>query len=748
MSTEITSGDDHISANIVSKVSFHHVNVDAGNESILLRFGYEGHEETVCVLVDAGENVNLDSVRRTHDSLAAVCLTHAHADHYQSIGEVVEGDVPILTSPSTAAILDTVLTSAREVGFVSDVERLAEAVIPIDEWTDVAPGVRVHPVPAGHAPGAVGFVVRFRDANGKHDILFTGDFTLHAAGGYPSFDPGVAVDAEAMFLSVATADAYSDELTDGIGQSLERAHGGARVLVTAGGLQSTHLATLIRAVTNELTLNVPVRIVGQAAKLYDELGYDVDGVQSIPEFERTKSCLEGGVVTIAGPDVPTEGSAGRLYGAIRDDPNACLVQFVSSGTTPVSGDGQCATFEYRLSMHPTGADLDAVVETIDPIELITLHEHGGGGRRYNDWNSCVWSHDDNRELPLFEDGRWLTPPWMDSTYAQVGSRAVDIGHLAGDAIGDVSLASLDREETIDPSHEGIDISRICDRLHLSAQTTQPTSLTSPKMTNSTDDKTNRSTTELYMTVGAKTDSAGTLSTDSLAPKNLIAARARASLAKDDTEQESDSQREADKETSTRGPVSKDEVTNTETAEDGVALTEEAETSEKSTDESFAETDTERSSGEPTEETTAETRLNDPPVVAFEIDPLLLALAEQGVGAESVDAFVAKAMNSYLEAIIRAGTSPEGTVDSLDMNINVGERLGNVLSTVTAEDDSVSTLVRTALTEMLGEKESAIVEIAERDVNCVFVDAAVENPEYGFETRSDFVDAAVLWALDG
>jgi len=59
----------------------------------LLRFG-TGGAETACILVDAGDGVDLDSLLSPSDKLVAICLTHAHVDHYAELTAAHRGDVP------------------------------------------------------------------------------------------------------------------------------------------------------------------------------------------------------------------------------------------------------------------------------------------------------------------------------------------------------------------------------------------------------------------------------------------------------------------------------------------------------------------------------------------------------------------------------------------------------------------------------------------------------------------------------
>nr|WP_231751210.1 MBL fold metallo-hydrolase [Halogeometricum sp. CBA1124] len=345
-----------------------------------MRFGYEGRDGDACLLVDAGADVSPDRLLGPEDRLVGVCLTHAHLDHYRSLPTCLDEDVPVYASPATTAMAGDVLDVASERHDVTD-RGVADALVGVDGWTTVCPGVRLHPLPAGHAPGAVGFLVRFDDGDDHHDVVVTGDFTHTDCAGAPGFQTDLATDVELLFLTAATASDPGDALTDALGDALERATAGGRTLVTAGALVGVHVATLVAAANAELDVSVPVRLVGQTAKLYDALGYDHDAVETVPVFDDPRTCLTPGTVTIAGPEVPVDDSSERLYGELKDDADAALVQLVTSGSPPVQTGG-CVSTHYELSMHPTESGLRSVVTDLEPIQTVLTHCRGTD--EYND----------------------------------------------------------------------------------------------------------------------------------------------------------------------------------------------------------------------------------------------------------------------------------------------------------------------------------------------------------------------------
>ncbi len=419
------------------RVEFQHADPAEGNESVLLRFAREG-AENACLLVDAGPGVDLDALLGADDRLVAVLLTHAHLDHYGSLVANHPPGVPVYASPATAAVLPDVLSVARNEYGVDSPEQVVEALTAVDSWTRVGAGVRVRPVPAGHAPGAVGFLVRFADdAGADHTVALTGDFTLEHAAGRRGFPTDLPVEVEALFLTSVTDDRVAENLGEALGAALERARGGARTLVTASGLTGVHVAYLLSRLADRIGFGTRIVLAGQVAKVYDALDRRFPGVQSVPVFDRTEEVLVDGAVTVAGPEVPREHSSGRLFDELADDPGACVVQLVGSGRSPVRSAG-CTVHDYAVSNHASEADLARVVEALDPGEVVVTHVHGGAQGRYNDLtDGVVWGKGDTDPATLFADGAWRTPEWM-ATDRLSGEFEAPAGRADGGSVLDLA----------------------------------------------------------------------------------------------------------------------------------------------------------------------------------------------------------------------------------------------------------------------------------------------------------------------
>ncbi len=442
------------------RLSYHHVNPSGGNESFLLRYQPDGEPGGTCVLVDAGANADLDGILRPSDELAAICLTHAHLDHYQSIERCHSAGTAVYASEPTAAILDDVFDVAERDYDVSTSATTTDALHPIDGWTELTPGFSVHPIPAGHVPGAVGYLFRADDGDDTYHVFATGDFTDRRSGGYPSLDADALHDIDVLFLSVSTDDEFEENFTEGLGRALQRAHSGSRTLVATSGLVGVQVAYLLSATMAEFDRDVQIRVVGQVAKLWETLDYDRPGVESIPVFEDPTQCLGAGAITIAGPEIPHERSSGRLFEELEDDPSATVIQLIGSGESPLRS-GQCTVHAYDVVNHPTRDTIDEVHNAVDPVHSVIVHRHQGAGEAYNDLGSIVWSPTDDEEYVLYDDG-WQSPPWMDINrgFSEDGTQAQNMGHFAGDLLSELSLPGLDRHETVDLAAEGVDLERI------------------------------------------------------------------------------------------------------------------------------------------------------------------------------------------------------------------------------------------------------------------------------------------------
>lgn len=452
-------------------LSYQHPSPTNGKQSTLLRIEGFVPEQSVRILIDAGEGVDVDALldERDDDHLDAICLTHAHLDHYHSLGTNLRDGAPVYASTDTARILSNVFDAGGGYHDLPNTDAVLERLEPIDEWTQIVPGVRVHPVPAGHAPGAAGFLFVLEDGDERRTVLATGDFTTRRTAGYTGLPLDLLVDIDVLLLTAATNEEFTGEITDAIGTLAERARAGSRVLATAGGLTGLHAAYLLGHAVDTYGEPVPVTVVGQVATLYDRLEYDIPNVEAVAEFEDPARVLTRGGVTIAGPEDASAGSAGHLFEVIRDDAGATLVQLLSGGGEPIDGE-RCTTYHFSVSNHPPREQVDDVVDAYEPWHVIITHQTGRAADEYKDcYDSYVWATDDREVYTLLDETGWTPPHWVtEITKQRVRQANRSVGQTLGGALppldDDVDLPSVARGDDVDLAAEGLDIDALQARL--------------------------------------------------------------------------------------------------------------------------------------------------------------------------------------------------------------------------------------------------------------------------------------------
>jgi glyoxylase-like metal-dependent hydrolase (beta-lactamase superfamily II) len=188
-----------------------------------------------CVVVDVPPRPEalVERIRRLHLRLAAVVLTHAHADHTGGVGALLaqlRADVPVYVHPDDRDVVlhpdaDSVLARlAREVG-----PPPAGAVVAMGDGEVLTVGamtLRAVHTP-GHTPGSTCLVVE----GGARPLLLTGD-TLFAGGtGRCDLPGGSRPGADASLQSVLASLADSTVVLPG--------HGGLTTVGRERGSQLT-----------------------------------------------------------------------------------------------------------------------------------------------------------------------------------------------------------------------------------------------------------------------------------------------------------------------------------------------------------------------------------------------------------------------------------------------------------------------------------------------------------------------------
>jgi putative mRNA 3-end processing factor len=451
-------------------ISFQYVNRRQGNTSLLLRFDGLVENQTVCLLVDAGQGVDVDALLDEDEYLTGILLTHLHYDHYTTLGDALRDGAKIYASKPNAAMLGDVLSiaEAHTDGSI-DRETILEHTVTVDEQTTIAGSIDVYPVPAGHAPGATAFYLQIDDGGTTETLLLTGDCTMRPAGGYPGLP---LHDVDGLVLNGATEAAFEDELTGAVEKTIELASAGSTTLLTANGLTGVQFGYILGHAIEELDQQLRVTITGHAATLYETLDYEVPNVRSVPTYESTDEVLSQGEVTISGPESPTEGSSGRLYGVIREQPGSALVQLVG-GDGKRMNDGSCTSVHFRLVNHPTEETLDTLVDVTDPEQILMFHQSGKDLAAYRDhFDRSVWAPNDSDQYTIYDEHGWRTPPWV-SKWTREALTSAGAGTDIEPRM-DSLVSPVVRESEPDLPAEGLDMDRLHERFVSIGQSSYPT----------------------------------------------------------------------------------------------------------------------------------------------------------------------------------------------------------------------------------------------------------------------------------
>ncbi|MDL0120295.1 hypothetical protein PNQ29_11250, partial [Halobacterium salinarum] len=648
---------------------------------------------------------------------------------------------PILTSPSTASILEDVFAEGAHRYDLSNTDELLSRVESISEWHDIlGETVAVRPIPVGHTPGASGFLIRVDDGEDRIRMLATGDFTERDAATYRGFDPGAYPDVDVLFLTAATNDGFEDELTEAVGTIVERTNAGSKTLCTASGLTGVHLATLLAGVDDELDVRVPVVLAGQVAKLYDALGYNYEDVTTVPTFESTADCFEHGAVTIAGPEVPVEGSSGRLFESIDEDPSASLVQVQGGSTDAMTNSDFAGTVSaHEFSNHPTEELLDEVVEAVSPTHVVVEHQRSRSLERYKDkWDSFSWATGSRGVETLYSDGEYLAPPWVtDHVKQRVQNRGGQLDTSRADgAVLDAmeSIPELGRRDEIDLDQEGVGVAALENRLHIGTTTSSETehapSTANEQATEGAADG------GLYRTTGPDlpepTNGESTSSEGSTEEK---AALIDTIQPPDNGETPTD-----EDETTENGGERAESTDKTAVSEDITQESQRADESAGSDDSSPAREATDDESAAPIADETSV-------ALTVEVDPAVRKLAVQQANDESVSLaiFARQAVDAYLADVLR-GESPWEDAESTERSFafEADPALAELLSraVVEAEEDTAEEYVLDRIKDAIGLGNDRTVDIAGSESLIKQIDAVVENPQSPHETTDEVVQAAV------
>lgn len=446
------------------KVSYQHANPRRGQESYYIKFNDEERDGKMCILVDSGENVSVGEDLSDGEHLGGILLTHAHGDHYATLPQNVTDGTNIYASPDTGKILSKILNETGKHDNIGDQSNVMNSIQTITGWETIWDGVEIRPIPAGHAPGAVGYIIRFSDNGETNHILATGDFTFSSVAGNPGLSKEYPVDIDALFMNASVTGVDNESFNTVLNSSVktiieERIRNDDNVLVTASSLSGVHYGYLLGHIIEELELGFQVGLVGHTAKLYEDLGYDVSSVTTIPEFSDAQYVLSQADICIAGPCVPANNTSKNLFDALKNDTSASLVQILSGTHYDPIKNGRCNVHSFEYKAHPTQADIDEFVETVVPRELIIEHGRVNTyGNRYH--FTITWSNRDYDEYTVYENGRWQSPHWINEDADQSLRESHRQRSNEKGGKNTVDFPAVQRQQKADLAREGIDINLI------------------------------------------------------------------------------------------------------------------------------------------------------------------------------------------------------------------------------------------------------------------------------------------------
>lgn len=393
-----------------------------------------------CILVEAGDTRLLVDVglrpnaplthpgperldEQTVETLDAIFVTHAHADHAGFVPWVLgrRPSLPVLCSPETAALLPTVWNdSARVMRAEADSRadgaeppygdadiNLAEEKLSIVRHgaTRGVGSLELTAFKAGHILGAAGVVIRA----GDRKVVITGDIDDRGqlSIGAAEIPPKLAAEADLLVIESTYCDSNhrdrlqeSGDLVVATSSVLNR---GGRILIPAFGLgRAQEIALLLR---QELP-DVDVRIDGLAraiSELYEQNGApQVLGGNVLKVQDRTREVRgfrAGVVITTSG--MLTGGAAIPWAQAVLAEPESALflcghqdeeapgyqleslannpddsprqVILKDDQNRPVVVDVKATVERYNLSAHADRRGLTGIIQQIRPHATMLVH---------------------------------------------------------------------------------------------------------------------------------------------------------------------------------------------------------------------------------------------------------------------------------------------------------------------------------------------------------------------------------------
>jgi metallo-beta-lactamase family protein len=360
------------------------------------------------VLVDCGlfqgarklDNYNHIPKKGAFAKLDAVVLTHAHLDHTGRLPLLTRAgyDGPIYATPATMDIADLILKDSAHLQQADlerknrqrrqrrqpvldplytqeDVDRLNPLYRPLryDHCTDVAPGVSVRVVEAGHMLGSVSIEMTVEERGAKKIVIFSGD--LGPRGAPLHRDPVPFQHADFVFMESTYGDRNHKPLEDTAIETRnvvqQAVQAGGKILVPVFAVRRTQLLLYLlagafhRKKLSPFPIFIDSPMAIKATKIYgkhNEL-FDAEALAMLKSGD-----LHTNLKTVK--FCPTADDSR----ALNDHPGPCLIM---AGAGMCTGGRILHHFRHNLSRPDT------------PVLIVGYQGHGSLGRMLVDGKKSV-----------------------------------------------------------------------------------------------------------------------------------------------------------------------------------------------------------------------------------------------------------------------------------------------------------------------------------------------------------------------
>lgn len=440
-------------------------NPNENDDAFLLKFDEPFHDTVECVLFDAGEGTDVDQQLQDNETLIGIVITHAHFDHITSLPKIVASypDVPIYTSPDTAAILEAMVEQAVCSSDQSTYQNsqwwswdnltpelkntIIEQLTPTTEMFSIGDSnaIELLPIPAGHLSGATAYLVQYMVGNDHVRTLVTGDFSESTFAAHPSafVDPVIDyLDVDVLVTNAAFRDGNADppetQLTALLAQVINRAEQGQSVLITASGTTGVRLAYWLEQLHDRYQQVPPTKLLGYSARVYSALSYPDSHIQLHPDYDPS-TITDTGSITITAPESPNKGGAKVICNQLQSDPNSVIFQAQSGGA--ISTPNFDPAESYFLSSHPTKKTFLSMIKGLKPTHTILNHSNHGKAQLVDDIQSTIAISTEHKyeEYLLYNNN---IPQVPDQIPNGVGKTILTDHHTQGESVSTIDISSL------------------------------------------------------------------------------------------------------------------------------------------------------------------------------------------------------------------------------------------------------------------------------------------------------------------